>query len=769
MFSLAQWLRRRSVLREVRLAAPTLEQIRTRQPHIGDLGSVRERARNGEPLDSLLVDAFAAVAEASERVLGLRPFDVQLLAGLAMHQGRIAEMQTGEGKTLAAVFPAFLNALTGQGVHVLTVNDYLARRDAEWMGGVYRLLGLSVAHVAQDMALDDRRGAYDADVTYATANEIGFDLLRDHLRHDPADLVQGDFNFALIDEADSILIDEARIPLVIAGATSASQHLPHRMTVLARQLQPGSHYTSDEYARNVNLTAHGARRAETALRCGNLYDPENLALLTALNHAIHAQELLRRDVDYVVKNGQIEMVDEFKGRIATNRRWPDGLQAALEAKEGVALQREGRVLASITLQNLIGLYPKVAGMTATAYTQAEELRRVYGLEVAVIPPNRPNIRADYADVIFTHRAAKEVALMAEIRAVHGTGRPILVGTASVAESERLGRTLAAAGIPNRILNARNDGEEAQIIAQAGALGAVTISTNMAGRGTDILLGGNPPVDRDKVVALGGLYVIGTNKHESRRIDNQLRGRAGRQGDPGSSMFLISLEDDLIQRFGIMTLLPLHYRRFRSADPIDDPAVAIEVDRAQRIIESQNLDIRQRLWRYEGVLEQQRRIVHERRRAALLGSAGLLAERAEERFAELAAQFGQPLMDRVERVITLAKIDEFWSDYLEHVTGLREGIHWVTLAGHDPVHEFRKSAIEIFDQLLIDLDDAIVETFVAAEITMNGINPCDADLLDTSSTWTYLTNDQPMGDLAQRLFKGFAASWRLRQRQNSNRA
>ena len=730
MFSLAQWLRRRTVLREIRLAAPTVEQIRALHGKPVDVENLRTRARRDQPLDELLVDVFAAVAEASGRVLGLRPFDVQILAGMAMHQGRIAEMQTGEGKTLAAVFPAVLNALTGDGVHILTVNDYLAKRDAEWMGGIYRALGLSVAHLSQDMTVPDRQRAYAADVTYATANEIGFDLLRDHLRHNPADLVQRDYHFALIDEADSILIDEARIPLVIAGATNDTQDLPHRMVALARQLQPGSDYTSDDYARNINLTAHGARRAETLLRCGNLYDLKNLPLLTALNHAIHAKELLRRDVDYVVKNGQIEMVDEFKGRIAANRRWPDGLQAAIEAKEGVALKREGRVLTSITLQNLIGLYPKVAGMTATASTQADELRRVYALEVAVIPPNRPNQRVDYADVIFTHRAAKEAALISEIRAVHGTGRPILVGSASVAESERLGRALAESGIPNRILNARQDEHEAQIIAQAGALAAVTISTNMAGRGTDILLGGNPPVDRDRVVALGGLYVIGTNKHESRRIDNQLRGRAGRQGDPGSSMFLISLEDDLIQRFGIMTLLPPHYRRYRSADPIDDPAVQVEVERAQRIIESQNLEIRQRLWRYEGILEKQRQIIHDRRRDALLD-----------------------LPEGTERTITLAGIDEFWSDYLSHIGGLREGIHWVSIAGHDPVHEFRKSAIETFDQMLLDLDDAIAATLEEPQAAEG--------LLDTSSTWTYLTNDQPMGDLAQRFFRGYVASWRQR--------
>jgi preprotein translocase subunit SecA len=708
---------RKPRLRKRSDAATLIARIRARQSELAPLPDHHLQLRSTD-----LTEAFARVAEAARRVLHLDPFDTQLLAALAMHHGHIAEMQTGEGKTLAAVFPAFLEALAGRGVHILTVNDYLARRDAAWMGPIYRLLGLTVAHVAQGMAVTERQAAYNADVTYATANEIGFDYLRDHLAYDKAHLVHRPFHFALIDEADSILIDEARIPLVIAGAVPGEQTLPHRMAHLVRELEPGRDYTTDEYARNVHLTARGARHAESRLHCGNLYDLENLPLLAALNQAIHARALLRRDVDYVIKNGCVELVDEFKGRIATDRRWPDGLQAAIEAKEGVALRREGRVLGSITLQNLIGLYPKTAGMTATAATQAEELRRVYRMEVAIIPPNRPNIRLDYEDVIFSHRAAKEEALLGEIRAVHATGRPILVGTASVAESERIGRRLALAEIPHQVLNARNDEQEAAIIAQAGALGAVTISTNMAGRGTDILLGGNPARTRDEVVALGGLYVIGTNKHESRRIDNQLRGRAGRQGDPGSSMFILSLEDDLIQRFGILELLPREYRLLRSPDPLEERVVTAEVNRAQRIIESQNLEIRQRLWRYEGILEAQRRILHERRREELL------AEDCDPR--------------------ELARMDEYWSDYLVHVTELREGIHWVSLAGHDPVHEYRKAVIEAFDRLLADLDEG--PELEAGEVQVP----------EPSSTWTYLVNDQPMGDLAQRFFRG--SLWKNRR-------
>jgi preprotein translocase subunit SecA len=719
VFSLNQWLQRRASERKVRSAAPLVEEIRHREAP--DASTLRERARNGEPVDDLLVDVFAAVCAAAEQVLRQRPYDVQLVAAIAMHHGHIAEMQTGEGKTLAAVFPACLHALTGQGFHVLTVNDYLARRDAQWMGEIYRRMGLSVGHIQQGMRVAERQAAYAADVTYATANEIGFDYLRDHLAGDASLLVQRPFHFALIDEADSILIDEARIPLVIAGGASPADGLPQRMASLAHWLVARRDYTRDEYSRNVNLTETGARRAEMWLRCSNLYDLENLPLLTALNHALHAKELLRRDVDYVVKNGSVELVDEFKGRIVHDRRWPDGLQAAIEAKEGARLRTEGRVLATLTVQNLVDLYPAVAGMTATALTQAEELKQVYDLPVVAIPPNRPNIRKDFEDVIFTHRAAKETALIREIRDVHRTGRPILVGTASVEESERLGQALAASGVPNQILNARNDEQEAAIIAQAGALGAVTISTNMAGRGTDILLGGNPEREREKVIALGGLYVIGTNKHESRRIDNQLRGRAGRQGDPGSSIFFISLEDDLIHRFGVLDLLPPIYGQARHPDAITDSIVVTEVNRAQRIIESQNLEIRRRLWRYEGMIEDQRRIMHARRRAVLLEET-----------------------DLAKRRIALSTIDELWSDYLLRITELREGIHWVSLAGHDPVNEFRKAAIEMFDQLLAELEKDPGEME-------------EMELLDTSSTWTYLIDDKPMGDLAQRFFKGWRQS------------
>ncbi|MDQ6760703.1 MAG: accessory Sec system translocase SecA2, partial [Acidobacteriota bacterium] len=702
-----------------------LDAIRARDAEMQTWSAARiqERVatlRAGTDLDALLPETFALAAEASRRVLKLIPFDVQLLAGIALHGGHIAEMQTGEGKTLAAVFPAILNALTTAGVHILTVNDYLAKRDAQWMGGIYRLLGLSVASVEQAMTAAQRKEAYAADVTYATANEVGFDYLRDHLCYQPGDLVQRPFNYLIIDEVDSILIDEARIPLVIAGGSGVPQQtLAYRMAAVAGALTLGRDHTKDEYARNVHLTERGAARAEMLLGCANLYDQENLPLLAALNNALHAKELLRRDVDYLVKAGGVELVDEFKGRVAENRRWPDGLQAAIEAKEGVGLKREGRVLGSITIQNLVELYSKISGMTATAVTQAEEFSKVYDLAIVAIPTNRPLIREDHPDVVFTHRSAKEDTLIDHVREVHATGRPVLVGTASVAESERLGRALAIAGVPNQILNARNDEQEARIVAQAGALGALTISTNMAGRGTDIVLGGNPARNRDEIVALGGLYVIGTNKHESRRIDNQLRGRAGRQGDPGSSRFLVSLEDDLAQRFGVVDLLPPRYRHCRSEEPLRDPVVQKEIDRVQRIVEGQNLEVRRTLWKYEGMLEQQRQIIHKRRREVLLGETNASLRRA-----------------------LLFRMDDVWSDYLVRIAELREGIHWVSLAGHDPVNEFRKGAIELFDMVLEKVEGEITETEIA-----------DAASLDTSSTWTYLINDQPLGDLTQRLMRG----------------
>jgi preprotein translocase subunit SecA len=514
---------------------PIINQRRAELAKLND-----DELKSAGRLATELLEVIAITAVVAARVLHLDIFDVQLQGALALAEGKIAEMQTGEGKTLAAVPAIVWYAKARQGVHVMTVNDYLARRDAKWMGGIYDFLGLSVGYVQQGMSIEERHRAYACDVTYATQNEIGFDHLRDGLAMNPHEQVHRPFAVAVLDEADSILIDEARIPLVIAGGKEAQQPLAYRVDRLTKFFRRVKHYTLDEYGRNIALTDAGIRAIETSFGCSNLFAEENLALLTAVQDSIHSHALLHRDVDYLVKDGAIESVDEFKGRIAQNRRWPAGLQTAIEAKEGVLLKDQGRILGSVTLQNLMGLYPKICGMTGTAATQADEFRMVYGLEVEVIPTNRPVIRVDHPDVLFRGKWEKEEAVIGEIRNAHATGRPVLVGTRSVEESERLSGRIR--DIVHQVLNARHEEHEAAMIARAGERGAVTISTNMAGRGTDIKLGPG-------VAELGGLHVIGTNRHESRRIDNQLRGRAGRQGDPGSSRFLVSLQDDLFVKYG----------------------------------------------------------------------------------------------------------------------------------------------------------------------------------------------------------------------------
>ncbi|MGH9753209.1 MAG: accessory Sec system translocase SecA2 [Blastocatellia bacterium] len=718
--------------------------------------AMRERARRGASLDESLVDVFALAQEAADRALGMRPFDVQVMAGVALSRGKLVEMQTGEGKTLAAVLPACLNALTGRGVHVLTFNDYLSRRDAAWMGPVYRFLGLSVGAIQEGMSVDARRAAYAADVTYATAKEAGFDFLRDGLCRTPDDLVHRPFNFAIIDEADSILIDEARVPLVIAGDRPGSQTSLYRIAELIAALARGEDWETDENDRNVSLTERGVDRVEAEVGCGELYAGENYLLLIEVNQALHARALLRRDVDYIVRDGRIELVDEFTGRVMDDRRWPDGLQAALEAKEGLPIRLGGRILGSITLRHFLKHYPRLSGMTATAQPAAEELEGFYGLKVVPIPPNRPCIREDLPDLIFTHKDAKHRALIAEISRAHTMGRPVLVGTSSVEESESLARKLSEAGVACRVLNAKNDEAEAEIIAEAGAIGAVTISTNMAGRGTDIRLGGAREEERERVTALGGLYVIGTNRHESRRIDDQLRGRAGRQGDPGTSRFFVSLEDDLMTRFGIDHLIPPKIRPAPQDEPIDRPsigAVRHEVERLQRIVEGQNYEIRKTLWRYSSLVEEQRRALQDWRMAALTGEAelDLCAERLPERYAELRNRFGAEIVREAERAITLSHIDAAWAEHLILIAEMREGIHLVGLGRQDPLYEFTKRIAEAFMKLHQTIEDWIVETFATAEITENGISLDRAGLRAPSSTWTYLINDRAMPQLQQMLY------------------
>ncbi|HKE26203.1 MAG TPA: hypothetical protein VKB88_27795 [Bryobacteraceae bacterium] len=658
-----------------------------------------------------LVEFVAVAAAAASRILGQEMYDVQLRGALALTRGDIAEMQTGEGKTLAAVPAVGWLARGHGGVHVMTVNDYLARRDAHWMGDIYRLLGLSVGFVQQGMTPAERRAAYACDITYATANEIGFDVLRDRLALRLDEQVHRPFHAAVIDEADSILIDEARIPLVIAGGDTDDSALAYVADQVVRRFAAGAHYTVDVGAHNAALTDAGIRAVEDALGCGNLFEESNLRLHTAVQDALEAHALLRRDVDYLVKGGAIEMVDEFKGRIALNRRWPAGLQTAVEAKEGVAPKSQGRVLGSTTIQHLIALYPWVCGMTGTAATQAEEFQKVYGLYVETIPTNRPVFRVDEADELFETKAEKELAVADEIRSVHSTGRPILVGTASVEESERLSGMLP--DMPHHVLNARNDEVEAAIVAQAGERGAVTISTNMAGRGTDIRLG-------EGVAELGGLYVIGTNRHESRRIDNQLRGRAGRQGDPGSSRFFISLEDPLMVKYGDID------PRYR-----DDPASI------QGLVEGRHLDQRQFLHKYDIPVEGQRNKIHTYRQAMLDGTA--------------------PCGSELERQITLRVIDELWADYLARLEDFRTGIPWqayVAIPGfflgtdrRDPHFTFLRQIDEWFPELEAAVPKEVARRLEEAKAD-GGV-----EFRDRGAVWTYLTTDQPFGPWTERLLKG----------------
>jgi preprotein translocase subunit SecA len=564
--------------------------------------SLRVRIRGGVTLEQIMAEAFALIGDVSARTIGLRPYDVQIIASIGLFEGRVVEMQTGEGKTLAAVSPVCLNAFQGSGVHILTFNDYLARRDAEWMGPIYRFLGLTVGFIGQGMSRAERKRAYEADVTYLAAKEAGFDFLRDELAYEVGELVHRPLHMAVVDEADSILIDEARIPLVIAGGTEHHTGKQVLMRDVVKRFASGVHYSVDEGGRSVYMTEEGAELAEQLLECEDLYSDSNLQLLTELNLALHARVLMKRDVDYIVRQGRVEIVDVFTGRVTEDRHWPFGLQTAIEVKEGVQPSEDAQVLGSITVQNFIRQYPNLCGMTATAESAAKELFKFYELEVLVVPPNRRCARIDHPDRIFADRDDKQRALLAEIETAHRSGRPVLAGTTSVEESETLASDLERFGIKCNILNATRDDQEARIVAEAGDAGAITISTNMAGRGTDIRLGGHSGVRYDQVRSLGGLYVLGTNRHDSLRIDCQLRGRAGRQGDPGSSRFFISLQDDLLTRNGIDELLPKRWRSLSNKESLDNSLIRRTIVRVQRIEEGQNFDIRQTLWRYSRVVE-----------------------------------------------------------------------------------------------------------------------------------------------------------------------
>ncbi|GGJ13749.1 protein translocase subunit SecA [Alicyclobacillus cellulosilyticus] len=732
----------------------------------------RQRLANGESLDRLLPEAFAVVREASKRVLGKRHFDVQLMGGIVLHEGRIAEMKTGEGKTLVATLPSYLNALTGEGVHVVTVNDYLARRDAEDVGRIHRFLGLTVGLNVHDMNHQQKQEAYAADITYGTNNEFGFDYLRDNMVMSLQEMVQRPLNYAIVDEVDSILIDEARTPLIISGPAEKSADLYFRADLFVRSLQRDKDYVVDEKMRTVNLTEDsGVPKAERFFGVQNLFDPDNVALMHHITQALKAHALMKRDKDYVVHNDEVIIVDEFTGRLMYGRRYSEGLHQAIEAKEGVRVQNESKTLATITLQNYFRLYKKLAGMTGTAKTEEKEFIEIYGMDVVVIPTNKPMIRKDLGDVVYKTERAKFNAVVEEIVRRHAVGQPVLVGTTSIEKSEYLSNLLKRRGIPHQVLNAKHHEREAEIIAKAGQRGAVTIATNMAGRGTDIILG-------EGVAELGGLHVIGTERHESRRIDNQLRGRSGRQGDPGSSQFFLSLEDDLLRLFGSESISRLMERLGLEEDqPIENPMLTRAIERAQKKVEANNYDIRKHVLRYDDVMNKQREVIYRQRRQILEaqnlrpiieGMGKDLIEHmldvycSEEQIPEdwdipaliayAESHFLQPgqvteeelrryereeLRDRLfelmlqnydrreeelgdflrdlERVIVLRTVDAKWMDHIDAMDQFRQGVHLRAYGQADPVVIYQKEGYEMFEAMIHSIEEEVILYVFKAQI------------------------------------------------------
>ncbi|MGM0453076.1 MAG: preprotein translocase subunit SecA, partial [Thermodesulfobacteriota bacterium] len=721
----------------------------------------KSRLKSGAPLDDLLPEAFAVVREASRRTLGMRHFDVQILGGIVLHQGNIAEMKTGEGKTLVATLAIYLNALTGKGAHVITVNDYLAGRDAEWMGQIYRFLGMSVGNIVHGMDDAERKAAYNCDIIYGTNNEFGFDYLRDNMKFDEQSLVQRELNFAIVDEVDSILIDEARTPLIISGPAEKSTHLYYQVNSIVPYLKAEDHYTVDEKAKSVTLTEEGVSKAETLLQVDNLYDSKNIDLLHHVNQALKAHALFTRDVDYIVKDGEVIIVDEFTGRLMPGRRFSEGLHQALEAKEKVRIENENQTLATITFQNFFRMYNKLSGMTGTADTEAEEFKKIYDLNVVVIPTNEPMIREDKPDMIYMTKQEKYNAAIEEIVELNNIGRPVLVGTVSIDVSEYLSGLLKKRGVKHEILNAKNHEAEAEIISNAGQKGAVTISTNMAGRGTDIVLG-------EGVAELGGLHILGTERHESRRIDNQLRGRAGRQGDPGSSRFYLSLEDDLLRIFGgerisnIMNKLGMG-----EGEPIEHKMISRSIENAQNKVEAHNFDIRKQLLDFDDVMNQQREVIYRQRQQALSDQSlrpvieDMIHEKAEDivwTYADektsaeqwdikglkdaVFSQFNlklplnenlregltpdqlvnlihdsaiqvynekekmipEPDFRQLERVIMLQTVDNLWKDHLLSMDHLKEGIGLRGYAQQDPLRIYKKEAFDMFQDMVFRIKE-----------------------------------------------------------------
>ena len=813
--------------REIKRIRPIVAAINELEPQLQNLSDqdlaaktveFKERIANGAPLDDLLVEAFAVCREASRRVLNMRHFDVQLIGGTVLHRGKIAEMKTGEGKTLVATLPSYLNALEGKGVHIVTVNDYLARRDSEWMGRIHKFLGLTVGTIVHDLDEQERRAAYGSDITYGTNNEFGFDYLRDNMKFRLEDYVHRDFNFAIVDEVDSILIDEARTPLIIAGPSEESTDKYYRINRIIPNLirgeviegkEPGQSrttgdFTVDEKHRTVALTEDGVLKVEKLLNTGNLYDPANIEMNHHVQQGLRAHILYERDRDYVVQEGQVIIVDEFTGRLMPGRRWSDGLHQAVEAKENVKIERETQTLASVTFQNFFRMYKKLAGMTGTADTEVAEFQKIYNLDVTVVPTNRPMIRLENSDVVYRTEEEKFRNAAKEIKALHEKGQPVLVGTISVQKSEHLSGILKKIGVKHEVLNAKNHEREAHIVAQAGRKGAVTVSTNMAGRGTDILLGGNPDVlledrlkkygktpellppdelenikaevkaeievERKEVIAAGGLHILGTERHESRRIDNQLRGRAGRQGDPGSSRFYLSLQDDLLRIFGGDRMQNLMLRLSMEEDvPIESKLITSRIASAQKAVEAQHFASRKHVLEYDDVMNKQRTAVYGMRKQLLKGDnqkeriveivhgivrsfvdqycaetirpdqydlAGLqtavlnqfgakfeieelagmktleienkLDEMLDARYDEKEQMIGAENLRHAERIIMLNVVDNQWKDHLLSMDHLKEGINLRSYGQKDPLIEYKKESYVMFQDMMDRIEDETIK-------------------------------------------------------------
>jgi len=798
--------------RFIKRLRPVVSRINDLEPQIEALSDAelaaqtvrfRERIDRGEPLDEMLVEAFATVREAGKRVLNMRHFDTQLVGGLILHAGRIAEMKTGEGKTLVATLPLYANALSGKGAHLVTVNDYLARRDSDWMGRIYRFLGMSVGTIYHDMPEDERMAAYRSDITYGQNNEYGFDYLRDNMKFSVTSFAQRDLNYAIVDEVDSILVDEARTPLIISGPAEQSTEKYYAINGIIPRLIKGEHFTIDEKQRTAMLSDEGVALVEELLNIPNLYDPNAIEILHHVNQGLRAHAIYKLDVDYMIHEGQVVIVDEFTGRLMPGRRWSDGLHQAVEAKEGVRIERENQTLATITFQNYFRMYDKLSGMTGTAETEAEEFRKIYGLDVIVVPTNRPMVRKDHPDVVYKTQREKYDAAIEEIRDCHERGQPVLVGTISIEKSEMLAAKLKSQGVPHHVLNAKQHAREAEIVAQAGRKGAVTISTNMAGRGTDIVLGGNPQfmaraacalgeedarweemvatykaqcdAEREEVMEAGGLHILGTERHESRRIDNQLRGRSGRQGDPGSSRFFLSLEDDLLRIFGAERIQGLMQRLgMEEGVPIESGMVSRAVENAQKKVEGHNFDMRKHLLEYDDVMNKQREIVYARRKAYLTAenlreeALALATEQAEalpdaflpgerrgewdwkgltdavfghyhahfelpederdtikpvqvkERLVEFVREvyegrereFGDDVVRQLERWVLLQAIDHHWKDHLLGMDHLKEGIGLRGYAQRNPLQEYQREGFDLFEAMMARFEDDAVEKLFA---------------------------------------------------------